>query len=68
MDQINQHYSRIHYTLGEAEYNRFVDAGWRYIHFDSRADGDDVTTSMIIGWPEEKGEPIYPRDPSIKFD
>lgn len=61
MENTSVHYTKIHYTSSEEEYNRYADAGWRYIHFDVIEDHGDTVTRMIVGWPESAGEPVYPQ-------
>lgn len=60
-------YVRMYRTSDVNEYNRMVDAGWRYITFDKVADRDELTTVFVLGWAAESGEPVYPPNPDIHF-
>lgn len=61
---MEQHYVKVRYVYGEKEYNLFADAGWRYITFQQTATedaaGKNVSVTLILGWPEGAGEPVYP--------
>lgn len=67
MENQTMHYTRMYRTKEEDEYNRFADAGWRYITYDKEQYGEFVMTTFILGWPEGSGEPVYPPDPSIHW-
>lgn len=60
-------YVRMYRTSDVNEYNRMVDAGWRYITFDKVADRDELTTVFVLGWAAESGEPVYPPNPDIHY-
>lgn len=60
-------YVRMYRTSDVKEYNRMVDAGWRYITFDKVADRDELTTVFVLGWAAESGEPVYPPNPDIHY-
>jgi len=64
---MEQNYIKVHYASSEDEYNSYADIGWRYITFQQTATedaaGKSVNVTLILGWPEDAGVPMYPNDP-----